>query len=138
MVQRFVAKEYTFERRRSILQSADGWNRDIWSKLAEMGLLSLPVPVWIYAIAFVIGAYVWYQTPYGRHMAAIGGARDAAKALGIKVKAIPFWLYVASGFSSAIGGLIVTSELDGASVDLRRSAVASRPARSSSPRAIAR
>src|SRR6516164_745141 len=52
------------------------------------------------------------------HMSAIGGARDAAKALGIKVKAIPFWLYVASGFASAIGGLIVTSELDGASVSL--------------------
>src|ERR1700737_576733 len=44
VVQRFVAKEYTFERRRSILQSADGWSRDIWSKLAEMGLLSLQVP----------------------------------------------------------------------------------------------
>jgi ribose transport system permease protein len=91
---------------------------DLFALLGNGKVLSLPVPVWIYAIAFLIGAYIWYQTPYGRHMAAIGGARDAAKALGIKVKAIPFWLYVASGFASAIGGLIVTSELDGASVSL--------------------
>ena len=91
---------------------------DVFALLGNGKVVSIPVPVWIYAIAFLIGAHVWYQTPYGRHMAAIGGARDAAKALGIKVKAIPFWLYVASGFASAIGGLIVTSELDGASVSL--------------------
>jgi ribose transport system permease protein len=91
---------------------------DLFALLGNGTIFSVPVPVWIYAVAFLIGAHIWYQTPYGRHMAAIGGARDAALALGIKVKSIPFWLYVASGFASAIGGLIVTSELDGASVSL--------------------
>jgi alkylation response protein AidB-like acyl-CoA dehydrogenase len=43
-VQGFVTKEYTFEARRRILQSPDGWSRQVWSKLAEMGLLSLQVP----------------------------------------------------------------------------------------------
>lgn len=40
----FVRKEYDFEARRRILQSADGWSREVWSKLAQMGLLSLQVP----------------------------------------------------------------------------------------------
>src|SRR5712692_10664027 len=44
VVQRFVAKEYTFATRRGILKSADGWSREVWSKLAEMGLLALQVP----------------------------------------------------------------------------------------------
>ncbi len=44
VVQRFVAKEYTFATRRGILESADGWSRKVWSQLAEMGLLSLQVP----------------------------------------------------------------------------------------------
>jgi alkylation response protein AidB-like acyl-CoA dehydrogenase len=44
LVQGFVTKEYTFEARRRILQSPDGWSRQVWSKLAEMGLLSLQVP----------------------------------------------------------------------------------------------
>ena len=44
LVQGFVTKEYTFEARRRILQSSDGWSRQVWSKLAEMGLLSLQVP----------------------------------------------------------------------------------------------
>jgi len=79
-------------------------------------LLAIPVPVWIYAAVFLAGAHVWYQTPVGPHMAAIGGARDAARALGIKTRTLPFWLYVASGLASSVGGLIVSSELDGSSV----------------------
>jgi len=44
LVQGFVTKEYTFEVRRRILKSPDGWSREVWSKLAEMGLLSLQAP----------------------------------------------------------------------------------------------
>jgi len=35
------------------------------------------------------------------------GAKDIAAELGIPVKMVPFWLYVASGLASALGGLIV-------------------------------
>ena len=86
--------------------------------LGNGAILSVPVPVWIFALIFVIGAHVWYQTPSGRHMVAIGGAREAAKALGIKTQTIPFWLYVASGAAASLGGLIVTSQLDGSSVSI--------------------
>src|SRR5258708_4644049 len=44
LVQGFVTKEYSFEDRRRILRSPDGWSREVWSKLAEMGLLSLQAP----------------------------------------------------------------------------------------------
>src|SRR5215470_12937785 len=44
MVQRFLADQYAFEARRKILDSREGWSREIWSKLAELGLLSLQVP----------------------------------------------------------------------------------------------
>src|SRR5919204_5771564 len=44
MVQRFFAEQYAFERRRRILDSREGWSREIWSHLAELGLLSLQVP----------------------------------------------------------------------------------------------
>src|SRR5512146_724921 len=43
-VQRFVSKEYAFETRRSIIRSPEGWSRNVWGKLAELGLLSLQVP----------------------------------------------------------------------------------------------
>ena len=39
---RFVADRYDFETRHAALRSADGWSRDVWRELAEMGLLGLP------------------------------------------------------------------------------------------------
>jgi alkylation response protein AidB-like acyl-CoA dehydrogenase len=44
MVQRFFAEQYAFEARRKILHSREGWSREVWSKLAELGLLSLQAP----------------------------------------------------------------------------------------------
>ncbi|HXN55886.1 MAG TPA: acyl-CoA dehydrogenase, partial [Myxococcales bacterium] len=43
-VQRFMAKEYGFEKRRAILRSPEGMSREVWAKLAELGLLGLQVP----------------------------------------------------------------------------------------------
>src|SRR5579859_6688394 len=44
LVQRFLSEQYGFEARRKILDSAEGWSREIWAKLAELGLLALQVP----------------------------------------------------------------------------------------------
>ena len=43
-IQRFLSKEYGFEARGRILRSPEGWSREIWAKLAELGLLGLQVP----------------------------------------------------------------------------------------------
>jgi alkylation response protein AidB-like acyl-CoA dehydrogenase len=43
-VKRFVREDYTFETRREILKSSEGWSRDVWRSLAELGLTALNVP----------------------------------------------------------------------------------------------
>ncbi len=43
-VRRFVAKDYAFEQRRAIRDSAVGWSREAWQALADIGLLALNVP----------------------------------------------------------------------------------------------
>jgi len=43
-IQRFVAKEYAVERRKAILHSREGFSREVWAKLGELGLLALQVP----------------------------------------------------------------------------------------------
>jgi alkylation response protein AidB-like acyl-CoA dehydrogenase len=43
-VQRFVRNDYTFEKRRDILRSTNGWSRDVWNQLAAFGLTALNVP----------------------------------------------------------------------------------------------
>jgi alkylation response protein AidB-like acyl-CoA dehydrogenase len=42
-VQRFVARDYTFEKRRAILESPAGWSREVWQGLADLGVLALNI-----------------------------------------------------------------------------------------------
>src|SRR5262245_64642744 len=43
-LKRFIANDYTFDARSKIVASAKGWSEEAWGKLAEMGLMGLPVP----------------------------------------------------------------------------------------------
>ena len=43
-IARFVERDYAFDRRRRIVASPDGFSRDVWRTMAEMGLLGLPLP----------------------------------------------------------------------------------------------
>ena len=80
--------------------------------------LGVRMPAWTFLLVVLIGAYVWYQSPYGRHMMAIGSNRDAAHSLGIGIRRVPFILYVASAFFCGIAGLLYASRLDGASLSI--------------------
>jgi alkylation response protein AidB-like acyl-CoA dehydrogenase len=43
-LQRFIDREYDFEHRRELAESALGYSSDTWARFAEFGLLSLPYP----------------------------------------------------------------------------------------------
>src|SRR5580765_6098550 len=88
---------------------------DKFAYLGNGTILSLPVPAVIFLGLFLVGAYIWYEMPVGRHMMSIGADKTSAHALGVSVKLIPCVLYVCSGVAAAAGGLVLTSELDGAS-----------------------
>jgi ribose transport system permease protein len=89
-----------------------------FSKLAGATILGLDLPVWICAGCFLVGAYLWYLAPFGRHMIAVGVDSDAAQAAGIKTARVPFALYVASGLAAGVGGLIYASQLDAGTLDI--------------------
>jgi ribose/xylose/arabinose/galactoside ABC-type transport system permease subunit len=91
---------------------------DKFAYLGNGTIIGLPVPAIIFLGLFVIGAYIWYEMPVGRHMTAIGADRIAARALGVSTRRIPAIVYVFSGLAAAAGGLIFTSELDGASLSI--------------------
>jgi ribose transport system permease protein len=81
-------------------------------------VLGIPVPVVIFAGVFLVGAYCWYETPTGRHLTAIGANTEAAQAVGVATRRLPCIIYVLSGTAAAAGGIILTSQLDGASVQI--------------------
>ena len=41
-LQRFIARDYDFERRRSLARSPLGFSSEAWKQFAELGLLALP------------------------------------------------------------------------------------------------
>jgi len=43
-LQRFVARDYGFDKRKSIKDSASGWSREVWRTLADIGVLAMNVP----------------------------------------------------------------------------------------------
>jgi ribose/xylose/arabinose/galactoside ABC-type transport system permease subunit len=92
-----------------------------FGELGNGRLLGVEVPIWISAVAFLVGAWIWYQMPYGRRMTAIGSDPDVARSLGIAVRRIPLVLYCASALAASVGGLIVTSQLDGSALSVGQS-----------------
>lgn len=43
-VQRFMREHYTFEKRKEIMKSKEGWDRDTWNELTGLGLTAINVP----------------------------------------------------------------------------------------------
>lgn len=86
--------------------------------LGNSTFLGLPAPVWMLVVLFLLGFYLWYLSPFGRHITATGSDPVAAHALGIKTKRLPLQLYIASGTLSALGGLILASQLDASSLSI--------------------
>lgn len=46
-LQRFIEKEYSFEKRRALIRSGESFNREVWAHFAELGLLALTVPEYL-------------------------------------------------------------------------------------------
>ncbi len=86
--------------------------------LGDGTLIGIPVIVLIFFAVFLVGTFVWYETSTGRHLIAIGANKGAATALGVASRRLPCVIYILSGTAAALGGLIVTAQLDGASVQI--------------------
>ena len=43
-VQRYMARDYGFEKRRAILAAEPGWSREVWGQLADLGVLAVNIP----------------------------------------------------------------------------------------------
>ena len=43
-LERYLSKQYSFDRYRAVRASAEGWDRKVWHQLAELGVLAVNVP----------------------------------------------------------------------------------------------
>lgn len=74
-------------------------------------LMGLPVPVLIAFLVFVIGQIVLSYTEFGRYVYAIGGNEEATRLSGINVERNKIMIYVISGFTAALVGIVLVGIL---------------------------
>ncbi|OGH58099.1 MAG: hypothetical protein A3G34_16470 [Candidatus Lindowbacteria bacterium RIFCSPLOWO2_12_FULL_62_27] len=82
-----------------------------WVFAAHQGL---PVMVLILTVLAMVASFVLNRTPFGRHLYAIGGNREAARLSGIRVQRCTFLVFTLMGFLCAISGIVSTCRAQGA------------------------
>lgn len=83
--------------------------KDSFNFIGQESLLGVPVPVWILILIAVASGVILHYTKLGRFIFAVGGNADAARASGIRVKNIKFFVYIYMGALCGIVGLILAS-----------------------------
>lgn len=76
--------------------------------------LGVPYLVAVAAVVAVAGGVLLTRMPAGRHLLGVGVNPRAAYLVGIPVRQLVFWLYLASGFAAALGGVMLAARLSSA------------------------
>lgn len=74
-------------------------------------LIGVPFPVWLLALVAGLAAFVATRTTFGRRVYAVGGNERAALLSGVRTNRIKTWVYVISGVTAALVGMLVASDL---------------------------
>jgi D-xylose transport system permease protein len=85
--------------------------------LALNSYAGIPVPVLIFVVVALAGAFATENTLFGRYLYAIGGNPEAARFSGINLRAQVLVAFCLLGFLTAIAGVIYTARLGSAGPD---------------------
>jgi putative xylitol transport system permease protein len=72
-------------------------------------VLGIPAPIVILLAIFTIAWFVLTKTRFGRHVYAVGGNPRAANTSGIRVSRIRLLVYMISGTTAALAGLLLSA-----------------------------
>jgi len=80
----------------------------------QASLFGIPVPVVVFFGAALILWWVLTRTRFGRNIYAVGGNREAAALVGIRVWRIEFLTFGLAGVFAALAGILYASRMDAA------------------------
>ena len=79
--------------------------------IGRSSLFNIPFPVIILVFLSLISHYIMSKTSFGRHIYAIGGNSNTARAAGINVKKHIVVAFIFAGLMASIAAIILTSRL---------------------------
>ncbi len=74
-------------------------------------LFGVPIPIVVIFATAALGAFIFYRTPYGRHVVAVGSNEDVARYSGIPVNRVRTVTYVIQGLCVAVAVLLYVPRL---------------------------
>jgi ribose transport system permease protein len=72
--------------------------------------IQIPIPLVLMVITYVLLFFLLGKSKFGRKVYCIGANQAAARASGIRVNRVKFFLYLISGITASISGLILTGQ----------------------------
>ncbi|MFQ5799950.1 MAG: ABC transporter permease, partial [Bacteroidota bacterium] len=90
----------------------------IWGLPEEFGVLGsgriaeIPIPTIIMVVTYALAYVVLKHTPFGRHVYAVGGNREAARLAGVNTNRVLLSVYVICGVLSALSGILLASRMN--------------------------
>ena len=103
---RGVALAFTGENSVRVDAAAEGM---AW--LGRGWVAGIPVPVWLLALAYLVGWLALRYTTFGRHVYAVGDDEDAARLLGLKTDRVVIATYALSGALAGLAGVVLAARL---------------------------
>ncbi|NLH06358.1 MAG: ribose ABC transporter permease [Chloroflexi bacterium] len=74
-------------------------------------LLGVGVPVYVLAVVAIVAYIGLRYTRFGLHVRAVGGDEEITRLAGVPTNRVIFLVYVISGLTAAIGGVLLTGRL---------------------------
>jgi ribose/xylose/arabinose/galactoside ABC-type transport system permease subunit len=85
-----------------------------FNQIGQGGIGILPYTALFAAVVFIIAAYVFKYTVYGRSVLAVGGNKETARVSGINVDRVAISTYVIAGLLAGLVGILTASRLSSA------------------------
>jgi len=90
---------------------AVGINDPAFYQLALSRFLTVPTPIWIMLLLFIVFGFVLNRTVFGKNTLAIGGNPEASRLAGVNVVTMRIWIFALQGLVCAIAGILLASRI---------------------------
>lgn len=91
--------------------SAVGITNENFFSLGNGQFLSIPNPIWITIICFIIFGILLNKTSYGKNTLAMGGNIEAARLAGIAVDKVKIAIFALQGMMAGFAGVVLASRM---------------------------
>ena len=76
-------------------------------QFTRSSIIGVPLLIWIFLVVAIVAWFLLNRTTFGRRTVAIGGNREASRLSGIRVKRHLVYVYVLSGLTAGIAGIMM-------------------------------